>query len=267
MRKPAHFLCHSVLIVAISVPAAPIFQIDARAQALDRPAPQASSDFPPAVQSAQAAVVEIGDAVALNRRYETAIKIYATAPIKTAKIWNKMGISYQMMFNTKEAIRCYRESLKVNPDDPKVLNNLATLYESMKDYGTADRLFRKALSISPHFARIYKNLGTSLVAQQKYSQGQMAFEQAMALDPNVFAENGDPTLGSPAPVRERGAMDYFMAVACAQTGQIGQTLEYLRISLNDGFADPVKVAEDVHFTAIRQNPAFQKLLAEQQRSQ
>jgi tetratricopeptide (TPR) repeat protein len=252
-----------VLIVAISVPAAPIFQIDARAQALDRPAPQASSDFPPAVKSAQAAVVEIGDAVALNRRYETAIRIYATAPIKTAEIWNKMGISYQMMFNTKEAIRCYRESLKVNPDDPKVLNNLATLYESMKDYGTADRLLRKALAIDPHFARIYKNLGLSLVAQRKYEEGRAALERAIALDPTVFEDAGDPTSGSGAQVHERGAMFYYMAQACARIGQTGRAVDYLAISLNDGFTDPQQVAMDSNFAAIVRDPAFQQLLAQQ----
>ena len=67
----------------------------------------------------------------------------------TAAIWNKMGIAYQMMFNSKDAMRCYKESLKLDPANPQVLNNLGTVYASLKEYGQADRMYRKALKIDP----------------------------------------------------------------------------------------------------------------------
>ena len=36
----------------------------------------------------------------------------------TAAIWNKMGIDYQMMFNSKDAARCYKG---VAPDRAPVI--------------------------------------------------------------------------------------------------------------------------------------------------
>jgi len=267
MREPTQSLCRSTFIVALGLSVLAIFQGGVCAQAPDAVASQTGLALQPSVASAQTAVTEIGDAVALSRRYEMAIRIYSTAPIKTPEIWNKMGISYEMMLNTQQAVRCYKESLKLDPGNPFVLNNLGTLYESTRDYGNADRMFRKALSINPHFARIYKNLGFSLVAQQKYEAGRAALERAIALDPKVFEDTGDPTSGSGAPVHERGAMFYYMAQACARIGQTGRAIEYLAISLNDGFVDPQQVAMDSNFAAIVRDPAFRQLLAQQQRSQ
>ncbi len=263
MFKPTQVLCSSTLTVAAILATSPILHAGAHRQVPDQIAAHADVVADPSDDSAQLAIIEIGDMVALSGRYETAIKIYAKAPKMTAEIWNKMGMSYEMMFDTPEAIRCYLESLKLDPNDPRVLNNLATLYESKKEYGAADRYFEKALSVDPHFAAIYKNLGTSLIAQHRYDEGQKAYEQALALDPGVFETRFNPTLGSSGSTHERGAMNYFMALACVHTGQIDRALDYLRMSLNQGFVDVTQVASDREFAALSTNPGFQKLLAEE----
>lgn len=263
MFKPIRYVCQSILVLAALtaasaiLPAAEHDQVPVQIAAPTAPATESSND------SAQSAIIEIGDMVALSGRYETAIKIYAKAPKITAEIRNKMGMSYEMMFNAQEAIRCYEESLKLNPNDPRVMNNLATLYVSKKDYGTADRYFEKALGIDPHFAAIYRNLGTSLIAQHRYAEGQKAYERALALNPGVFDLRSNPTLGGVASAHERGAMNYFMALACVQTGQNERALDYLRMSLNQGFVDPMQVAADAGFAALSAQPGFKKLLAEE----
>ncbi len=140
----------------------------------------------PVIAPTQANSVEIGEWLVSQRRYEAAITAYASAPEMTAAVWNKMGVAYQLMLNSKDAIRCFRESLKLNPSDPLVLNNLGVVYGSLQDYGTADRIFRRALKLDPHHALTYKNLGTNLIAEHKYSQGWDAYRQAMANDPGIF---------------------------------------------------------------------------------
>jgi Flp pilus assembly protein TadD len=262
MFKLAGYFCLPVLLAAALV-ACPKLHAEDRPQ----PAAPAASIAPtapqPAIEPDQRAVIDIGDAVAMAGRYETAIKIYAKAPQITAEIWNKMGMSYQMMFNAGEAIRCYHKSLKLNPRDPGVLNNLATLYVSQGDFAKADRFFREALGIDPHDAAILKNLGTSLIAQRKFAEGFRAYEQAMALDPGVFQVNGNPTFSTPARAHERGAMNYFMARAYVLTGQISRALDSLRLSLNEGYVDSRKVASDPAFAMLSADPAFQRLLAEE----
>jgi tetratricopeptide (TPR) repeat protein len=203
-----------------------------------------------------------GDSLAARQRYQAAIAAYSKSPQMTAAIWNKMGIAYQMMFNSKDATRCYKESLKLEPHNPQVLNNLGTVYASMKEYGQADRLYRKALKLDPRNAAILKNLGTDLLSEKRYDKGWEAYQQAIAIDPQIFADHNNPKVANPATVQERGAMNYYMALGCARSGYTDCALEYLRAALDEGFTSRKKVANDAQFASLRANPAFQRLMAE-----
>jgi tetratricopeptide (TPR) repeat protein len=205
---------------------------------------------------------QMGDSLAAHQRYQAAIEAYSKAPEMTAGIWNKMGISYQMMLNSRDAMRCYKESLKLDPRNPQVLNNLGTVYASMKDYGQADRLYRKAIKVDPQNAPILKNLGTNLLAEKKYNKGWAAYQQAIAIDPEIFADHGNPKVENPTSIEERGAMNYYMALGCARSGYVDCALQYLRAALDEGFTSRKKVAADAQFASLRTNPAFQQLMAE-----
>lgn len=206
---------------------------------------------------------DLGDSLVMHQRYQAAIAAYQKAP-PTALVWNKMGIAYQMMFNVRDATRCYRQSLKLDSHNSQVINNLATVYDSEKQFSAAERLYHKALKINPDSALVYKNLGTNLLAQHKYDRGWDAYQHALALDPQVFSDHGTPQVQNPAPVAERGAMNYYMALGCVRIGQTDCALQYLRMALDEGFTSPKKVASDVAFASLRDNPDFKQLLASQQ---
>ncbi len=205
---------------------------------------------------------EMGDSYSVHQRYQAAIAAYQKAP-PSAAIWNKIGIAYQMMFNVHDAIRCYRESLKLDPHNAQVINNLATVYDSQKQYGAAERLYRKALKIDPESALVYKNLGTNLLSQHKYSRGWASYQRAVEIDPQIFADRGSPQVQNPASVTDRGAVNYYMALGCVRMGQTDCALQYLRRALDEGFTSPKKVASDVAFASLRDNPDFKQLLASQ----
>lgn len=236
------------------------------AQATDQAPAAVPASNPPAAAPAPSVPPtpeELGDTLSVHQRYQAAIAAYAKAPQMTAAIWNKMGIAYQMMFNSKDATRCYKESLKLNPGSSQVLNNLGTVYASLKEYGQADRMYRKALKLDPRSAIILKNLGTNLLAEHKYNKGWEAYQKAVAIDPQIFAEHSSPAVENPSNVQERGAMNYYMALGCARAGYTDCALEYLRKALDEGFITRKKVAADSEFASLRSNPAFQQLLAEQ----
>ncbi len=220
--------------------------------------------------AAQAAAVpdltpeQLGDSLEARQRYEAAIGAYAKDPHPSAAVWNKMGIAYQMMFNLRDATRCYKESLRIDAKNSMVLNNLATVYASLKNYSAAEHMYHKALKIEPDSPLILKNLGTDLLVQHKYSKGWKAYEEAMKLDPAIFEDHDSPTVSNPTSVRERGAMNYFMARGCVRMGQTECALQYLRMALNEGYTTAKKVSEDADFASLRDNPAFKQLVAEQQ---
>ncbi|MGD0740671.1 MAG: tetratricopeptide repeat protein [Terracidiphilus sp.] len=206
---------------------------------------------------------QIGDSFVGHQRYQAAIEAYSKAPEITASIWNKMGIAYQMLFNAKDATRCYKESLKLNPNDSQVINNLGTVYASLKLYGQADRAYRKALKLNPKSAITLKNYGTNLLAEHKYDRGWEAYKQALAIDPEIFSGQNGPVVQNPSNVAERGAMNYYMAAGCARAGYTDCALQYLRMALDEGFTTRKKVQVDSQFASLRDNPDFKQLLAEQ----
>jgi tetratricopeptide (TPR) repeat protein len=205
---------------------------------------------------------QAGDSMMAQQRYQAAIEAYKKAP-RSAEVWNKLGIAYQLMFNPIEASRCYQTSLKVNPKNAQVMNNLGTIYDSEKEYGNAERMYHKALKLDPKSALIYKNLGTNLLSQHKYKKGWEVYKTALELDPNIFRSTTSPRIQNPASSEDRGAMNYYMAKGCVRAGMNDCAIDYLRMALNEGFTSPKKIEADTEFAGLKGLPAFQQLLASQ----
>ena len=129
---------------------------------------------------------DLGDSMLIKKRYQKAIEAYKNASQSSALVWNKMGIAYQMMYDMKNAARCYRESLRRNPGNAWALNNLGTVYQSTGDLAQAEKLFRRGFELDPRAARIAMNLGTVLMARNKFSEGSDFYKRALALAPDVF---------------------------------------------------------------------------------
>jgi Tfp pilus assembly protein PilF len=172
-----------------------------------------------------------------------------------------MGIAYQLMFSLTDASRCYKASLKLNPINVHALNNLGTVYDSLREFSEAERIYRKALRLDPDSAILLKNLGTNLVSQHKYEQGWEIYKAALTRDPHIFDKSPALHVENPGTVQERGAMNYYMAKGCARAGQNDRAIDFLRRSLNDGFANPKKIQTDTEFATLHGNPAFEQLLS------
>jgi tetratricopeptide (TPR) repeat protein len=205
----------------------------------------------------------LGDSLMAHHRYQAAIEAYRQSPQTDAAIWNKMGISFQMMFNLQDATRCYQESLKLDSKNVNVLNNLGTVYDSLKEYKSAVKMYHKALKIDPKSGLVLKNLGTDLLAQHQYKKGWEVYKAALSVDPQIFDRNPGPRVENPASVQDRGAMNYYMAKGCVRAGKNERAIEYLRMALNEGFTNPKKLAADQEFAGLHGVPAFEQLMAEQ----
>jgi tetratricopeptide (TPR) repeat protein len=206
---------------------------------------------------------ELGDSLSGHQRYQAAIAAYSKVTDPSASLWNKMGIAYQMMFNLKDATRCYSASLKLDSRSATVLNNLATVYDSLKQYPAAERYYRKALKIEPHSALILRNFGSNQLSQHRYKKGWEAYQSALAADPQIFESHTGASVENPASTQDRGAMHYYMAKGCVSAGNSQCAIQNLRLALNEGYTNPKKIAVDSGFASLRELPAFQQLIAAQ----
>ena len=137
-----------------------------------QPQPQASAK--PALQGTVTAPTteETADVYFAQGRYQAAIATYKLVNPPTATAWNKMGMSYQKMYNMDDAKKCYEAALKISPKNTSYINNLGTVYAGLKMYGAAEKAYRKALKIEPEDALVYKNLGTLYMVAREGQQRQ-----------------------------------------------------------------------------------------------
>ena len=229
--------------------------------------PATTPAVPAAVPALPTDPEELGDTLSGHQRYQAAIAAYAKIADPSASVWNKMGIAYQMMFNLKDASRCYNASLKLDPRNATVLNNLATVNDSLKQFGIAERYYRKALKIDPRSALILRNLGSNQLAQHKYKKGWAMYQSALAIDPQIFQTHSGASVENPASTQERGAMHYYMAKGCVSAGNHECAIQNLRLAINEGYISPKKIATDGSFGSLFELPAFQQMIAAQASSQ
>jgi len=257
----------SAMLLALSIvpltAAGQSAQTPSTTQTAPGPATQAAAPAPPQLPPTPEA---IGDSMMAHRRYQAAIEAYKQVKPATASALNKMGIAYQLMFNNDDAVRCYQASLKLDPKNSNVWNNLGTIYDAQKDYKAAVRMYKKALKIDPRSPLVLKNMGTDLLAQHKYEKGWEYYKAALAIDPQIFDRSaGGPKVENPASLEQRGAMNYYMARGCVRAGDTDRAIQYLRLALTEGFTSRKKLAADSEFAGLHGVPAFDRLLAEQEK--
>lgn len=226
--------------------------------------PDGSHQTQPAQVGPQPTPEKLGDTWMFHQRYQAAIESYSKAE-PTSAIWNKMGIAYQMMFSTSAAMRCYQESLKLNPENANTLNNLGSVYFSLEKFAEAGRMYRKALALEPRSATVQMNLGTNLIAEHKFDEGWKHYQAALNIDSHVFEYTTNLRIGNPVLSEDRGAVSYYLARGFAQTGMLDKAIDHLRKALDQGFANPRKIEADTSFASLHNIPAYQDLLSEPRR--
>jgi tetratricopeptide (TPR) repeat protein len=262
-RHIARFLAFAVLLGISGTLALPLLAQVAKPAQLPNISPRPDSLGSTAAPQTPLTPEELGDVHMARKSYQAALEDYSQVPVKSAAVWNKIGIASQQMFVMDEARKSYEKSLKLNPKNPDVINNLGTIYYSMKQYGNAEHLYRKALKLNPKSALIYKNLGTDLLAENKFKKGWECYQAALAIDPEVFERINQLRIGEPTPTQKRGAMSYYLAKSYVRVGMADRAVGYLRMAIDQGFTDRKKVMADKEFASLHGTAAFEQLLAEQ----
>ena len=203
---------------------------------------------------------ERGEILLVRKRYQAAIQEFTKIASPSAFVWNQLGIAYQMLYDYKDATRCYKESLRLNSQYADALNNLATVQDAMKDFGGAEKSYRKSLKLEPHSALTLKNLGTNLLMQHKYQEGSLAFKQALSLDPHIFEDHTGARMNAQAPLFERGTAAYFKARSCSRAGLYDCAITFLRKAMNEGFTVE-QVIQEEDFAPLRSTEAYTNLIA------
>ena len=179
---------------------------------------------------------------------------------QSAKLANKLGISYHQQLQLNSARREYERAWRLDRSYSQALNNLGTVHHAQGRYKRASQTYKKALKVAPYSASIHSNLGTSFFARGRYKDASRAYLRALELDPNVFESRSSfGTLLQERSVANRGKYYYFMAKAYAGAEMWDRAILYIRKALEEGFGGPRKVASDDAFRLMHDMPEFQRI--------
>ncbi len=103
----------------------------------------------------------------------------------TAQTCFERGFVFQVAKNLDEAIRCYSEALRLDPNLYIAQNNLGVLFSYQKRYVEAEIALRKAIDLNPSDATTYHNLGVLLKDLNRTIEAEVAFRKAIELNPSV----------------------------------------------------------------------------------
>ena len=209
-----------------------------------------------------------GDIFMARKMYREAIDVYKPGAATSAILANKTGIAYHQMLDLSNAKKYYEKSVKLDPKYSEAINNLGAISYATKSYRRAVEQYKKALRYHPDSASILSNLGTAYFARKQYKEATDAYERALALDPQVFEHRntGAGTILQERSVEERAKFHYFLAKAYAKKGSVDLSLQYIRMSLEEGFKERDKYVKEPEFAALQENDDFKKLLAMEHRT-
>ena len=200
------------------------------------------------------------DILMARGEYAAAITAYQQGDLKSAVVWNNIGMAYHHLFALDEARKAYQQSLTLNPRFAPAANNLAAVYYGQHEFRVAEHWYRKALKHTSESAVIYCNLGTAYFAEDKMKKGIKMYQKAFSIDPEVFSPNRAAMVEGGGSREQRVAINYYIAQTFASAGKQEQALLYLRKAMDEGFRDRKRLIEDKDFAVLRTTPEFQKLL-------
>jgi tetratricopeptide (TPR) repeat protein len=203
------------------------------------------------------------DILMARGEYAAAIAAYQQSDLKSALVWNSIGMAYHHLYALEEARKAYEHALTINPRFAPAANNLAAVYYGQHDYREAEHWYKRALKHTSESAVIYCNLGTAYFGEEKYKKGLKMYQKAFSIDDQVFAPDQSKMVEGGGSREQRVAINYYIAETFASAGKQDQALFYLRKAMDEGFKDRKRLDEDKDFANLRTTPKFQQLLNEE----
>jgi tetratricopeptide (TPR) repeat protein len=204
-----------------------------------------------------------GDIFMARKMYREAIDMYREGPPDSPVLANKVGIAFHQLSLLELAKKNYQRAITLDPHYSEAINNLGTIFYTQKNYRRSISLYKRALKYSEPSASIYSNLGAAYFGRKDYKQAIEYYQLALKLDPDVFEHHSNfGTLMQERDVEERATYHLYLAKMYAQNGATERALIYLRKALEEGVKDRNKIPAMPEFAALKKDPAFVQLLAE-----
>ncbi len=116
-----------------------------------------------------------GDVFGALRIYEEILKVYP----QYLKAWyNRAVILEQYVKDKPQALWCYDQALKIDPNNVDILHNKAKLLAEMHQYEDAEKAYIRVLQVKPNYLKSLMGLAAVYVNQGKFEEALRAVNLA-----------------------------------------------------------------------------------------
>jgi tetratricopeptide (TPR) repeat protein len=219
---------------------------------------------PPASNASADELDARGDELRGQKAYLDALDYYRAALAKkpSATLYNKAGMTELQLRRDQESVRDFEHAVKLDHQFADAWNNLGVAWYFQQKYGKAIRQYDRAIKIKQDVASYYNNLGAAYYGKKEWEQATVAYGRALQLDPDIFERTSrtgvTAQLSSP---EERARFDYLVAKLYARQGDSDHALQYLRRTMEEGYAGIEDVYKDSDFEGLRKDTRFAQLMA------
>ena len=114
-----------------------------------------------------------GDIFGALKIYEEILKVY---PHYLKAWYNRAVINDQYANDKRQALWCYDQALKIDPEHVDILHNKAKLLADMGAYAEAEKFYIRALQSRPNYTKSLMGLATAYINTGKYEEALRAVE-------------------------------------------------------------------------------------------
>ncbi len=93
-----------------------------------------------------------------------------------------LGIVYQNLGKSEEALKCYKEITRINNTLPAVYNNMGFILYTQNKYSEAIKELNKAIELKKDYTEAFLNLGMVHLNLKKYQEAIKFFDQSLIYD-------------------------------------------------------------------------------------
>jgi Flp pilus assembly protein TadD len=94
-----------------------------------------------------------------------------------------LGTALEAVGQREEALRHYREGIRIKPQSPQGYNNLANVLDDLGRFDEAVAAYEQALKLRPNAALVHNNLGVALAKHGRYEEARTNFQRSIELKP------------------------------------------------------------------------------------
>ncbi len=95
-----------------------------------------------------------------------------------------LGVYYQKLGKTANAIKEYNAVLKLDPDNAEAHNNLGVIYREQNELDKAAEHYQFVVSLNPGMEEAHNNLGVIYYIRGNFREAGAAYRKALELNPN-----------------------------------------------------------------------------------